>query len=243
MEHIDVRDRDRKGWATCRPARAPPPTWPGLSETDEPLPCPASRQDCPGSRPDPPVHLSDGPERHHLESLMAFWSLLADLSFSDLLLFAPVTRDRGEGNEVHANPGRPGPRALTTAGPSSSSGRYGPRRARPCTRLTWSARFSPPRASRTWSRLTKPGRSSAPSSQASPPTRSCVSPTSPWVTEARFSACSAASGRHGRPGGGARWNGSTSTCSSGCRSWSQMACFLSSAAPPQPRRRRGWVTA
>ncbi len=41
----------------------------------------------------------DGPERHHLESLMAFWSLLADLSFSDLLLFAPVTRDRGEGSE------------------------------------------------------------------------------------------------------------------------------------------------
>ena len=41
----------------------------------------------------------DGPERRHLESLMAFWSLLADLSFSDLLLFAPVTRDRGEGDE------------------------------------------------------------------------------------------------------------------------------------------------
>jgi two-component sensor histidine kinase len=41
----------------------------------------------------------DGPERRHLESLMAFWSLLADLSFSDLLLFVPVTRDRGEGGE------------------------------------------------------------------------------------------------------------------------------------------------
>ncbi len=41
----------------------------------------------------------DGPERRHLESLMAFWSLLADLSFSDLLLFVPVTRDRGEGDE------------------------------------------------------------------------------------------------------------------------------------------------
>ena len=41
----------------------------------------------------------DGPERRHLESLMAFWSLLADFSFSDLLLFAPVTRDRGEGDE------------------------------------------------------------------------------------------------------------------------------------------------
>ncbi|MGD0440802.1 MAG: sensor histidine kinase [Acidimicrobiales bacterium] len=38
----------------------------------------------------------DGHERRHLESLMAFWSLLADLSFSDLLLFVPVTRDRGE---------------------------------------------------------------------------------------------------------------------------------------------------
>jgi len=33
------------------------------------------------------------PQRLHLESLMASWSLLADLSFSDLLLFAPVTRD------------------------------------------------------------------------------------------------------------------------------------------------------
>ncbi len=41
----------------------------------------------------------DGPERRHLESLMAFWSLLADLSFSDLLLFVPVTRDRGEDDE------------------------------------------------------------------------------------------------------------------------------------------------
>jgi two-component sensor histidine kinase len=43
----------------------------------------------------------DGPERRHLESLMAFWSLLADLSFSDLLLFVPVTRDRGEDDEGH----------------------------------------------------------------------------------------------------------------------------------------------
>ncbi len=41
----------------------------------------------------------DGPERRHLEGLMAFWSLLADLSFSDLLLFVPVTRDRGEPDE------------------------------------------------------------------------------------------------------------------------------------------------
>jgi two-component sensor histidine kinase len=41
----------------------------------------------------------DGPERRHLESLMAFWSLLADLSFSDLLLFVRVTRDRGENDE------------------------------------------------------------------------------------------------------------------------------------------------
>jgi two-component sensor histidine kinase len=31
---------------------------------------------------------------------MASWSLLADLSFSDLLLFAPVTRDSGEGDEA-----------------------------------------------------------------------------------------------------------------------------------------------
>ena len=31
---------------------------------------------------------------------MATWSLLADLSFSDLLLFAPVTRDVGEPDEV-----------------------------------------------------------------------------------------------------------------------------------------------
>ena len=50
----------------------------------------------------------DGPDRHHLESLMAFWSLLADLSFSDLLLFAPVTRDRGEGNEGAREPGSSG---------------------------------------------------------------------------------------------------------------------------------------
>ncbi len=35
----------------------------------------------------------DVPQRLHLESLMASWSLLADLSFSDLLLFAPVVRD------------------------------------------------------------------------------------------------------------------------------------------------------
>jgi two-component sensor histidine kinase len=42
----------------------------------------------------------DVPQRLHLESLMASWSLLADLSFSDLLLFAPVTRDSGEGDEA-----------------------------------------------------------------------------------------------------------------------------------------------
>ncbi len=42
----------------------------------------------------------DGHERRHLESLMAFWSLLADLSFSDLLLFVPATRDRGEGGDA-----------------------------------------------------------------------------------------------------------------------------------------------
>ncbi len=42
----------------------------------------------------------DVPQRLHLESLMATWSLLADLSFSDLLLFAPVTRDVGEPDEV-----------------------------------------------------------------------------------------------------------------------------------------------
>ena len=40
------------------------------------------------------------PQRLHLESLMATWSLLADLSFSDLLLFAPVTRDGGEAEEL-----------------------------------------------------------------------------------------------------------------------------------------------
>ena len=36
----------------------------------------------------------DVPQRLHLESLMASWSLLADLSFSDLLLFAPVDARR-----------------------------------------------------------------------------------------------------------------------------------------------------
>jgi two-component sensor histidine kinase len=47
----------------------------------------------------------EGPERRHLESLMAFWSLLADFSFSDLLLFAPVTGDRGEGDQAQGEPG------------------------------------------------------------------------------------------------------------------------------------------
>ena len=46
----------------------------------------------------------DVTERLHLESLMASWSLLADLSFSDLLLFAPVTRDSGEGDEAVPEP-------------------------------------------------------------------------------------------------------------------------------------------
>ncbi len=41
-----------------------------------------------------------GTQRRHLESLMAFWSLLADLSFSDLLLFTPVTRDLGGDDET-----------------------------------------------------------------------------------------------------------------------------------------------
>src|SRR5271165_7006955 len=35
-------------------------------------------------------------DRLHLERLMASWSLLADLSFSDLLLFVPITRDGGD---------------------------------------------------------------------------------------------------------------------------------------------------
>ncbi len=43
-------------------------------------------------------------DRLHLERLMASWSLLADLSFSDLLLFVPITRDGGEGEELGPEP-------------------------------------------------------------------------------------------------------------------------------------------
>jgi len=39
-------------------------------------------------------------DRLHLERLMASWSLLADLSFSDLLLFVPITRDGGEAEDA-----------------------------------------------------------------------------------------------------------------------------------------------
>src|SRR5271166_351996 len=42
-------------------------------------------------------------DRLHLERLMASWSLLADLSFSDLLLFVPITRDGGEGEDQGAD--------------------------------------------------------------------------------------------------------------------------------------------
>ena len=38
-------------------------------------------------------------DRLHLERLMASWSLLADFSFSDLLLFVPTTRDDGDGDD------------------------------------------------------------------------------------------------------------------------------------------------
>ncbi|MGD1010985.1 MAG: sensor histidine kinase [Acidimicrobiales bacterium] len=53
-------------------------------------------------------HTELGPaERRHLESLMTFWGLLADFSFSDLLLFAPVTRDAQSGGEESPAPGVP----------------------------------------------------------------------------------------------------------------------------------------
>ena len=42
----------------------------------------------PADRPRPAPHAHDSP-REHLRRLMAWWSLLADLSFSDLLLFVP----------------------------------------------------------------------------------------------------------------------------------------------------------
>jgi two-component system, sensor histidine kinase PdtaS len=39
-------------------------------------------------------------DRLHLERLMASWSLLADFSFSDLLLFVPITGDKGAVGEA-----------------------------------------------------------------------------------------------------------------------------------------------
>ena len=144
----------------------------------------------------------EGPERRHLESLMAFWSLLADFSFSDLLLFAPVTGDRGEGDQAQGEPG--------------SSEAFGPERPgefvvlgqiRPTTSQTLyevdlvgqvqSAESLPEPGRGLSVRRDRPRQSS----RASPPTRSCASPTSPWATAARSSECSAASGRHGPPGG------------------------------------------
>jgi two-component sensor histidine kinase len=46
-------------------------------------------------------------ERRHLESLVASWSLLADLSFSDMLLFVPVTHG-AEREQVKSGLGLPG---------------------------------------------------------------------------------------------------------------------------------------
>src|SRR5271166_1009772 len=50
-------------------------------------------------------------DRLHLERLMASWSLLADFSFSDLLLFVPITRDGEEGDEGVSDLGVAGVRA------------------------------------------------------------------------------------------------------------------------------------
>ena len=167
----------------------------------------------------------DVPQRLHLESLMASWSLLADLSFSDLLLFAPVTKDTGEEVATGVEASGLGVRASTrlrrlrassldeaaAAGlgrprpaPSWCWDRSAPPRARPFTRATSSDRFSLSRPCSTWSRPTKQVSSSEPSSRARSATGSCASPTFPCVTGARSSACSVVSGHLGRPGAGAR---------------------------------------
>ena len=38
----------------------------------------------------------EGPELAHMQRLVASWSLLADLCFADLLLFAPLAEGEGE---------------------------------------------------------------------------------------------------------------------------------------------------
>ena len=75
----------------------------------------------------------DVPQRLHLESLMASWSLLADLSFSDLLLFAPVTKDTGEEVATGVEASGLGVRAQHATAPPQSlePGRKEPPRAWP----------------------------------------------------------------------------------------------------------------
>ena len=63
-------------------------------------------------------------DRLHLERLMASWSLLADLSFSDLLLFVPITRDApkpGDGVVEHGAQSGAGPsvKAPEVRGPAA----------------------------------------------------------------------------------------------------------------------------
>ncbi len=87
----------------------------------------------PADRPRPAVNVRDSP-REHLRRLIAWWSLLADLSFSDLLLFAPgqvasidELPDDVSGPEPHDLTGTPRPwRRLGTDAPLTVIGQIRP---------------------------------------------------------------------------------------------------------------------
>ena len=138
-----------------------------------------------------------GAERRHLESLMAFWSLLADFSFSDLLLFTPVTRDCGEGGDAPGEAGAPEPLPADEPGAFVVLGQIRPTTSQTLYEVdlvgqVQSAESLPNMVEAFQSGVIVRGEQAGESAE-----RSCASRTSPWATGARFSPCSAASGPHG----------------------------------------------
>ena len=159
---------------------------------------------------------------------MAFWSLLADFSFSDLLLFVPATRiaARVRGRRCPSS-GPPRLQAFDRLGTFVVLGQIRPTTSQTLYEVDLVGQVQSAQSLPSMVEAYQTGvivRAEQPSASADGLVRITHIPVR---HRGKVSVCSAASGRHGPPGAGARWNGSISSSSSGCRSWSPTACFLS----------------
>ena len=225
--------------ASCRATGAAPPTrW------RCPAPAPAPGTGAVGLMPTPAElaqsHTDLKPEElEHLQRLLGSWSVLADLSFSDLLLLVPVHTTSPTGDDG-SDPGAWWPRRTPSW---SCSGRCAPTTAPRWSTRTSSARPSTSPSGR-WSR------------SACTRARSCAaaSTTRSWASRSRWRTSPSAS-RAGSspPCCGSRWrrsrvrrpctSGPTSTCSSAWPTWWPSRPSPSPTRTSAPRRRRGSATA